>query len=143
MALKRQLVALTIAVATLGALLLYLRDPPWLLSVSSGMRPWETDASGRRLRWMGGHASFFVPSDAHVVTVPLRTTFNAGEPPITATISIDDRPVDRVTLADPQWRISTLRLPLKGTRRARRIDIRVDRTRDDNRGAAVGEVILR
>jgi hypothetical protein len=75
--------------------------------------------------------------------VPLRTTFNPGEPPITATISIDDRPVDRVTLADPQWRFSTVRLPAKGTRRARRIDIRVDRTRDDNRGAAVGEVILR
>jgi hypothetical protein len=143
MALKRRLVTVIVIAAALVAGLAYLRDPPWLLSVTSGMRPWEMDASGRRLRWMGGHASLFVPSDAHVVSIPLRTTFTAGDPPVTATISIDDRPVDRFALTDPQWQVSTVRLPPKGGRRVRRIDIRLDRTRDDNRGAAVGEVTLR
>ncbi len=90
---------------------------------------------------MGGHASLFVPSDARLISIPLRTSFDApDDPPITVSITIDDRPVDRVVLTDPQWRLSTVRLPPKGSRQVRRIDIRVDRTRDDNRGAAVGEV---
>jgi len=142
MALKRTLIAIAF-LAAIGASLAYLRDPPWLLSMTSGMRPWEMDADGRRLRWMGGHASLFVPSDARVISIPLRTTFADGDPSVTATISIDDRPVDRVVMTDPQWRSSTVRLPPKGTRRVRRIDIRVDRTRDDNRGAAVGEISIR
>jgi hypothetical protein len=143
MALKRRLITIVVIAAALIAALAYLHDPPWLLSVTSGMRPWEADADGRRVRWMGGHASLFVPSDAHAVSIPLRTTFGAGDLPVTATISIDDRPVDRVALTDPEWRASTVRLPPKDGRRVRRIDIRVDRTRDDNRGAAVGEVSIR
>jgi len=143
MALKRRLIALILIGTALGALLAYLHDPPWLLSVTSGMRPWETDLDGRRVRWMGGHASLFVPSDGRLVSIPIRTTFNSGDPPVTATISIDDRPVDRVTLTDAEWRLSTIRLPPNGSRRARRVDIRVDRTRADNRGAAVGEVTVR
>jgi hypothetical protein len=121
--------------------LAYLRDPPWLISVTSGLRPPQMDSSGRRYRWMGGHASLFVPSDARLVSIPLRTTFDTpGDLPITVTIAIDDRPVDRVVLTDPQWRLSTVRLPAPGSRRVRRVDIRVDRTRDDTRGAAVGAV---
>ena len=143
MALTRRTVAIVVIAAAVLASLAYLRDPPWLLSVTSGMRPWETDADGRRFRWMGGHASLFVPSDARVVTIPLRTTFAAGDTAVTATISIDDRPVDRIVLDDPQWHPSSVRLPSRSTRRVRRIDIRVDRTRDDNRGAAVGEVAIR
>lgn len=143
MALKGRLSAIVVIAVAIGASLAYLRDPPWLLSVTSGMRAWETDADGRRFRWMGGHASLFVPSDARVVSLPLRTTFAPGDPPVTATIWIDDRPVDRVLLADPNWHESTVRLPPKGSRRVRRIDIRVDRTRDDNRGAAVGDVSVK
>ena len=137
---RRAIVFLLIA-ALLAAVLAYLRDPPWLISVTSGMRPPQMDASGRRYRWMGGHASLFVPSDARLISIPLRTTFDApGDPPVTVTIAIDDRPVDRVVLADAQWRLSTIRLPAPGGRRVRRVDIRVDRTRDDNHGAAVGDV---
>ena len=143
MALKRRSVAIVVVAAGICASLAYLRDPPWLLSVTSGMRPWESDVEGRRFRWMGGHASLFVPSGARSVTIPLRTTFGAGDPPVTATISIDDRAVDRVVLEDAQWHSSRVRLPPKGTRSVRRIDIRVDRTRDDNRGAAIGEVSIR
>ena len=124
MALKRTLIAIAF-LAAIGASLAYLRDPPWLLSVTSGMRPWEMDADGRRLRWMGGHASLFVPSDARVISIPLRTTFGAGEPSVTATISIDDRPVDRVVMTDPQWRSSNR--PVAAERHAARAPHRYPR----------------
>lgn len=141
MALRRRVIACLAIAAALAAGLAYLRDPPWLISVTSGMRPPQTDASGRRYRWTGGHASLFVPADARAVSIPLRTTFDApGDLPITVRISIDDRPVDRVVLMDSEWHLSTVRLPAPGTRRVRRVDIRVDRTRDDNHGAAVGDV---
>jgi hypothetical protein len=135
-----------VAWATIGVLLLvaslaYLRDPPWILSMTSGMRPWETDATGARFRWTGGHASFFVPSTAHAVEIPVRTSFDRPEDwPIVVSIALDDRPVDRIVLADTAWRSSVIRLPPPGGRRARRIDVRVDRTREDNRGAAIGEI---
>lgn len=138
---RRLLIALVLAAGACGALA-YLRDPPWLISVSSGMRDWQMDASGRRYRWMGGHASLFVRADARSVSIPVRTTFDAaGDRPITVTISIDDRPGDRFVLGDPLWHLSTLRLPPPGGRKVRRIDIRVDHTREDNRGAAVGDLV--
>jgi hypothetical protein len=137
------------AVAVIGGAVIlagaaYLRDPPWILSMTSGMRAWETDPAGGRFRWTEGHASFFVPSDARAVEIPLRTTFDGGnEWPITAVITVDDRPADRITLRDPAWHSSIVRLPARGTRRARRIDIRLDRTRADNHGVQVGEVVVR
>lgn len=128
----------------LAASLAYLRDPPWVLSMTSGMRPWASDATGARFRWTGGHASFFVPANAHAVEIPVRTTFDRpDDPPIVVTIALDDRPVDRIVLSDAGWRYSIVRLPAPGSRRARRIDIRVDRTREDNHGAAIGVIAIR
>jgi hypothetical protein len=46
-------------------------------------------------------------------------------------------------LGDPEWHSVILRMPAPGSRKVRRLDIRVDRTRDDNRGAAVGEIRIR
>jgi hypothetical protein len=140
-ALTRRFVASVVVSAILCAVLVYLRDPPWLISITSGMRPWQTDASGRRLRWTGGHASLFVPADTRLLSIPLRTTFDtAADAPVTVNVTIDDRAADRIVLTDPAWRISSFRLPARGSRRVRRIDIRVDRTRDDNRGVAIGEI---
>ena len=137
---RGRLAVVTCAAALVGALA-YLRDPPWLISVTSGMRAPQIDVTGHRYRWMGGHASFFVPADARLVSIPLRTTFDQpADLPITVEIDMDDRPVARVVLADPQWHVSTIRLPSRGSRHVRRIDIRADRTREDNRGPAVGDV---
>jgi hypothetical protein len=131
--------AVIIALAAPG--LAYLRDPPWLIHMESGFRRWETDSTGVRYRWTSGHASFFVPSGATNVTIPLRTTFaNPAEWPIAVTITIDDRAADRIVLSDDGWRSSTLRLPPGGRRRVRRIDLRADRARDGNRAVQVGEV---
>ena len=139
----RLLMSGVLAVALI-ATLIYLRDPPWLLSTSSGMRGWEADGNGMRFRWMGGHASMFVPSNARTIEIPLRTTFeHADERAITVSVSIDDRSADQLVLADPGWHSIVLRMPRPGSRRVRRIDIRLDRTRDDNRGAAVGEIAVR
>jgi hypothetical protein len=139
----RLLVAGAAAVALIAALI-YLRDPPWLLSTTSGMRGWEEDGQGFRFRWMGGHASFFVPSDTRAVEIPVRTNFDQpGDWPITVSVSIDDRLGDQLVLADAEWHSIILRMPPPESRRVRRIDIRLDRTRDDNRGAAVGGVRFR
>jgi len=137
----RRHVAVTIIVV---AALAYLRDPPWLLSTTSGMRPWERDAAGTRMRWLGGHASFFVPADAHVIEIPVRTTFERPDDwPIAVSVSIDDRPANRIVLTDAAWRRVVVTMPPRGWRRVRRIDLRMDRTRDDNRAAAIGEVVTR
>lgn len=122
----------------------YLRDPPWLLSTTSGLRAWESGKDGRRFRWMGGHASLFVPSSARMVEIPLHTTFEStGEWPVTVNVAIDDRAGDRLVVSDGEWHTIRLWLPPAGSRKVRRLDIRVDRTREDNRGAAVGELTIR
>jgi hypothetical protein len=126
------------------ALLGYLRDPAWLLSTTSGLRGWETDADGTRVRWMGGHASLFVPASAGAVELPVRTTFDAsGDWPITVTVTIDDRMSNRLVISDGEWHSMLVPLPTGGHRSVRRLDIRLDRTREDNRGAAIGELRIR
>jgi len=138
----KRLPALIGVVVLLGALA-YLRDPGWLIGVESGLRPWERAADGTRSRWTGGHAAFFVPSTATSLALPIRTTFAPGDPPVTVTITVDDRLAAVAELRDDLWRRVTLSLPGRGTRRVRRIDIHVDRTRPGNRGVAIAEVELR
>jgi hypothetical protein len=137
------LIASVLALLGLAGALAYLRDPPWLLTMSSGLRDWETAPDGARFRWAGPHASFFVPADARDVRLRLRTTFDRpGEWPIAVSISIDDEPVDRLVLSDPSWRESVVRLPARGSRRVRRVDVRADRAREDNRAVQLGEVTV-
>jgi hypothetical protein len=133
--------ASVIALVACAVGLWYLRDPAWLASVESGFRGWEQDADGTRFRWIGGHASFFVPSGAAAIALPLRAP-GSSDRPATVTISIDDRPADRLVVSDERWR--ELRVVLSGgtSRRVRRIDIRVDRTLRDNRGIQVGAWVL-
>ena len=137
----RRCLALLVALALAGAALAYLRDPSWLLTTTSGLRGWSTDRDGTRYRWTGGHASFFVPADWTAIELPLRATFESpADWPIAATVTIDDRPADRVVLTDGSWRRLLIRLPPRAARRVRRIDVRVDRTREGNRGVQLGEV---
>lgn len=132
------------AAAVSIALLVYLRDPPWLINVTSGLSEWRTDPSGVRYRRMGGRGSFFVPADATSVTVPVRARFaSPADWPVTATFSVDDTPADRIVLTDGSWR--TVRIPLRrrSDRRVRRIDIHADRTRVWNHGLDVGAAEVR
>ena len=116
----------------------YLRDPPWLGQVTSGMRGWEEDPPGTRFRWTSGRASFFVPSDALAMTLPLRAVFPGPDGrPVTVSVSIDDRWLANIDLPRPDaWVRSVLPLPRRATtRRFRRVDLHVNRT-------AVGVFIL-
>jgi hypothetical protein len=141
---RRTWIGVLVGAAAVAGSLAYLRDPPWLLGLSSGMRGWQIGTDGARYRWAAGHSSFFVPSDAGSIEIPLRATFDAPHDwPIVATITLDDRPVDRLVLSDAAWRRAVIILPSRHSRRVLRIDIRLDRTRDENHGVAVGEIRVR
>ena len=140
---RRRTVLIMTLLASAMVLLGYLRDPSWLLSTTSGMRAWETDVDGSRVRWMGGHASLFVPASARAVEIPMRTTFDSGDWPVTVTVAVDDRMTGRIVLSDDEWHSMLVQLPTGGRRRVRRVDIRLDRTHDDNHGAAIGELRIR
>jgi hypothetical protein len=140
---RRRALTVCFVVTILIAALAYLRDPPWLARIESGFRDWETAADGTRYRWTSGHASFFVPAAASAITIPARTTFETpGEPSVLVSIAIDDRAADEFVLRDDGWQVRKLRMPPPGRRHLRRIDVRVDRLREGNRGAQIGEVTV-
>ena len=127
--------------AALGCAVWYLRDPPWLLTQSSGLRPPERTADGAVYRWSGGHASFFVPADARTVRIPLATTFDArGSSPMVVTVFVDDARTAGLVLTDDAWHEVTVPLPRKGSRRVRRIDVKTNVVREDNHGVKIGDV---
>lgn len=130
----------------LVAALWYLRDPAWLATQTTGLRAPERAPDGTTFRWSGGHASFFVPSDARHVRIPVSTIFDArmprGDESMMVTFTIDDVRAGRVLLSDPSIREVVLDLPPPGSRRVRRIDVRTSLTRDGNHGVKIGEVMV-
>ena len=124
------------AAIVLGGLA-YLHDPPWLGTLTSGMRTWEEDPPGTFFRWTAGRATFFVPSTANELTLPLRAVFpgpNGG--PVTVEVRSDDRWLATIALTDPAAWVRP-KLPLGRAsrfRRYRRLDLRLNR--------AVGPYIL-
>ena len=131
------------AIFVVFAALWYVRDPAWLDAMTSGLRPWEQSADGHRYRWSGGHASFFVPSSAASFDLPLSTMFGASDPPMVVTITVDDRPANRLLLTDADWHVVTVTPSAPTTRRVRRVDVRAKVTRDGNYGVRIGEIALR
>ena len=116
--------------AAIVALLAHLYDPPWAGNVSSGFRRWEGDPPGTRFRWTGAHASFFVPSTAATLTLPMRAVFPGPDGgPTKVDIRVDDRWLATIELPDPAaWVDATLPLGRGRTRRRfRRVDLRVNR----------------
>lgn len=141
-----RLLAITVIAAALGGALWYLRDPSWLAGQTTGLRGWERAPDGSRYRWSGGHASFFVPSDARQVRIPVATTFDfrapRGDEAMLVTFTIDDDRAGRALLSDARVQEVTLNLPPRGSRRVRRIDVRTSLTRENNRGVKIGEVTI-
>jgi len=125
----------------------WLHDPPWVAGLTGGMREWTEDPPGTRFRWTNGHATFFVPSDATVVTLPLRAGFPGPDgTPVTVQVSVDDRWLAEVSLPDPAaWVRTEVPMPRRPTsRRFRRIDLRVSRTVGPSiLGVQIGELVLR
>ena len=129
------------------AVLAYLHDPPWIEGVTSGLRPWEQDPPGTLFRWTIGRASFFVPSNAATLTVPLRAVFpGPNGTPVQVELRDDGRLVGTIELTDPgAWLRQTLPLkPHAGRRRFRRIDLRISRVVPPfDLGVMTGEVNVR
>ena len=136
----KQLVVLALAVAVGGAIW-YLRDPAWLIHQTTGFHAPDRAPDGTVFRWAGGHASFFVPSDAGTIRLPLATTFDAADSrPAVVTVFVDDARAARILLIDDAWHVLTVPLPPRGSRRVRRIDIRTSVVREHNHAVKVGEV---
>jgi len=134
---------LVVGVLLLAAAI-FLRDPPWIGGMTSGLRGWEGPPE-TRFRWTSGHSSFFVPRDATTMTLPLKAVFPASGRPVSVAISVDDRWLATLELPDPSaWVRHTLPLPRRATpRRFRRIDLRVNRTIGPfNLGVQLGEIGL-
>ena len=128
-------------IALIGALA-YLYDPQWIGNVTSGMREWEYSDPAMVFRWTAGRASLFIPSDATVVMIPLRSGIPGplmGEVPVE--IRVDGRFLATITLTDPAaWVRQELPLGNRVThRRFRRIDLHVPRAvGQGNRGVMTG-----
>jgi hypothetical protein len=118
--------ALVVLVATLA----YLRDPPWIGEVTSGLRDWDYGVPGHVIRWTNGRASLFIPSSATAVMIPMRSGFPApGGGPVIVQVLVDGRFLATITLPDPaEWVSHQLPLGNRPTsRRFRRIDLHVNR----------------
>jgi hypothetical protein len=138
----RTIAGIVLIAACIGALA-YLRDPPWLIDQASGLRPWQQE-QGIRYRWSGGHASFFVPSAARQIHVPVATTFDGrGADPMVVNFFLDGRKAASVLLTDDRWTTVTIDMPPPGSRRVRRVDLRTSVTREDNHGVRLGEPTAR
>jgi hypothetical protein len=140
---RRRRRTILLGVAVIGALA-YLRDPVWVGGITSGLRPWEEDPPGTRFRWTAGRATFFVPADIAVVTVPLRAVFAGPDgTAVDVEIRADDRWLATVHLTEPDaWVRTTLPIGRRVERRRyRRIDLRVNRVVPPFMlGVMVGEV---
>ncbi|MCU1382115.1 MAG: hypothetical protein JWL71_812, partial [Acidobacteria bacterium] len=127
--------------------LAYLYEPPWIGGVTSCLRRWEEDPPGTPFRWTMGRGTFFVPSNATTMTVPLRALFpGPNGKPVVVEIRVDGRLLATIDLIEPDaW----VRKPLPlnrytGRRRFRRVDLRVSRVVPPfNLGVMAGAVELR
>jgi len=143
---RRAVLAVAAVVLVVGAAW-YLYDPPWVASITSGLRDWEEDPPGTRFRWTAGRASFFVPSKATEMTVPIRAIFpSPNAQPLTVTMRVDDRWLADIAIADVhEWTRTSVPLPRRGTwRHYRRVELRVNRTAGPyNLGVQLGEISLK
>jgi hypothetical protein len=130
----------------MSGIVAYLHDPPWLAGVTAGMRAWQEGPPGTRFRWTAGRASFFVPSDAVSMTLPLRAGYPGdGGTAVWVDVSVDNVWVTRMLLPDPDaWARQVVPLAARPTsRRHRRVDLRVSRVVHPwNYGVQVGVIEL-
>jgi hypothetical protein len=131
-------------IVLLAALLAWLRDPPWVGGVTSGLGPVIADVDGRPVRWTRGHAVFYIPSSTTTLEIPLRAhRRRRGFLPVTVRVSIDDTFVDEIVIADEQWHMSKVAVGRRRatSRRYRRVDLRLSRTWGPQlRGVLLGPV---
>ena len=144
---RQRWIKAVVSVLAAVAVMASLYDPPWMGGVTSGLRPWEADPPGTRFRWTAGRGTFFVPSSATSMTLPLRAVFpGPNGAPVAVDVRDDGRLLATIELNDPEaWSRTTV--PLKryaGRRRFRRIDLQVSRVVPPFAlGVMTGEVVVR
>jgi O-antigen ligase len=92
-------------------------------NTSVGFSLWQHGPDGSRFRWAGGRATFFVPSSARAVRIPLRHG-STGPDDLEVRIFLDGREADRVRLSEVgDWRILRLVLVQRKHEPFARIDL--------------------
>jgi O-antigen ligase len=79
--------------------------------VPVGVYDVETWPDGQSFRWSTGHVTFYVPADAKVFSLPVRSL---APFPQNVSVSLDGVAVDDVRLADNGWRTLRYMLPARG-----------------------------
>jgi hypothetical protein len=138
--------ALAAAVGSLAIVVAsaYLRDPPWLIDVTSGFTSRREGSDGRPYRWTGGRASFFVPAASAAIRIPLRTP-RATEGTVAVQVDLNDRPALLTAVSSGGWTECRVTIPPDAARGRRvvRVDLRVSPTWGPfGRGVQVGDVVV-
>jgi hypothetical protein len=90
---------------------------------SIGFSRWQREPDGSRYRWAGGRSTFFVPSAAHSVRIPLGSG-TEGPDTVEVRIFLNGREANRVVLErSSEWRSIYLPLSRRAAEPFSRIDL--------------------
>ncbi len=99
-----------------------------LSRATRGLSPWQTESGGRRFRWAGPDATFYIPGRAVRVQFPVqlpprsRSSATEGEQ---VSIFLDGRPANTIDLKAGDWVTVQLLVPDRPNVTFHRVDLRV------------------
>lgn len=80
-----------------------------------GAFAWETEPDdGRRFRWIGPRAAFFLPGNEQAAALSLRAPHAGRGRPVTVDVAVDGTRIARIPFFHDQWVQVPLRLPVSG-----------------------------
>ena len=89
-----------------------------------GLSRWQLDADGARYRMAGATSTVFVPADASVITVPLRSL--QPQSVLEVQVYLDGRHANSVRVPSDQWRVVPVAIPQRQDgRRYRALELKV------------------
>jgi O-antigen ligase len=104
-----------------------------------GLSPWQPEVEGIRYRLAASPSSVFVPSDARVLVVPLRSVSTAPE--VQVEIRLDGRPADVVNIASNRWHQLRIQMPQdREAPRFRRLEFRTTPSSEATPVLMIGKV---
>jgi hypothetical protein len=94
-----------------------------LAGTSGGLSGWQREPDGSRYRWAGTRSTFYVPSSASAVRIPLQHGWSDRRT-IEVAILVEGREADRVMLpADDRWKVVRILLPAESVAAFTRFDL--------------------
>ena len=80
-----------------------------------GAFAWEIDPdAGRRFRWIGPRAAFFIPGNEQIVSIPLRAPHAGRDRLVTVDVAVDGSRIARLPFFHDHWVQVPLMLPASG-----------------------------